>query len=323
MDFSSTTLWLSELEMDDPMIVSDQSQMSILMSSLEESMYSSAANPISMSPQESTPPPVDSSRSFFRSENNSKGPTPPVKSLKTPSQMIPKPSSTIISFHSAISETAQYDGDHVHDFSSFLGVSEGNRKAATTTRNPLQAQDHVIAERQRRERLSQMFVQLSSLVPGLKKIDKASVLGEAANYIKQLQGRVKTLEEKVIEKDGEAIVAVDRSRPRFDEESSSSGEDNFADYNNQSIPEIEVRISETEVFLRIHSKQIPGMAVKMLSEIEKLHMIIISSSVMPFANDSLLVTVIAQMNVEFCMTAHDLMKRLQFAALKLGQEYAC
>ncbi|KAL8125074.1 hypothetical protein AgCh_012663 [Apium graveolens] len=125
-------------------------------------------------------------------------------------------------------------------------------------------------------------------------IDKASVLGEAANYIKQLQGRVKTLEEKVIEKDGEAIVAVDRSRPRFDEESSSSGEDNFADYNNQSIPEIEVRISETEVFLRIHSKQIPGMAVKMLSEIEKLHMIIISSSVMPFANDSLLVTVIAQ-----------------------------
>ncbi|KAK1383147.1 transcription factor bHLH18-like [Heracleum sosnowskyi] len=244
--------------------------------------------------------------------------------LKTSSKMIPKPStSTIISFHNTISETAQYNGDDVNDLSSFLGVYEGNKKASTTTtRNPLQAQDHVIAERQRRERLSQMFIQLSSLVPGLKKIDKASVLGEAANYIKQLQGRVKALEEKVIEKDGEAIVSVDRSRPRFDEESSSSGDDNFVDYNNESIPEIEVRISETEVFLRIQSKKIPGLAVKMLSDIEKLHMTIISSSVMPFANNSLLITVIAQMNVEFCMTANDLMKRLQFAALKLGHEYA-
>lgn len=129
-------------------------------------------------------------------------------------------------------------------------------------------------------------------------IDKASVLGEAANYIKQLQERVKTLEEKVIEKDGEAIVSVDRSRPRFDEESSSSGDDNFADYNNESLPEIEVRISETEVFLRIQSnKKIPGMAVKMLSDIEKLHMTIISSSVMPFSNNSLLITVIAQVCV--------------------------
>lgn len=125
-------------------------------------------------------------------------------------------------------------------------------------------------------------------------IDKASVLGEAANYIIQLQGRVKTLEEKMLEKDGEAIVSVDRSRPRFDEESSSSGDDNFADYNNEFIPEIEVRISETEVFLRIQSKKIPGMAVKMLGDIEKLHMTIISSSVMPFSNNSLLITVIAQ-----------------------------
>lgn len=303
--------------MDDPMILSHQSQMS----SPDESRY--PVNPISLSPQGSyTPPPVNSSSSSFRSENNSKGTTPPAKMLKT-ARMIPNPStSTIISFHNAISETAQYDGDHVNDISSFLGVSEGNRKA--TIRNPLQAQDHVIAERQRRERLSQMFIQLSSLVPGLKKIDKASVLGEAANYIKQLQGRVKTLEEKVTEKDGEAIVSVDGSRPRFDEEYlSSSGDDNFADYNNESIPEIEVRISETEVFLRIQSNKIPGMAVKMLSDIEKLHMTIMSSSVMPFANNSLLITVIAQMNVEFCMTANDLMKRLQFAALKLGQEYAC
>ncbi|WOG92962.1 hypothetical protein DCAR_0312240 [Daucus carota subsp. sativus] len=308
-----TTLWLSELEMDDPMIVtSHQSQMS----SMEESRYSA-----SLSPQRGTPPPGDSSSSFFRSEDNSRlGTTPAAKMLKTAGKMIPKPSAstTIISFHNATSATAQYNEDGGNDISSVLGmISEGSRKASATTRNPLQAQDHVIAERQRRERLSQMFIQLSSLVPGLKKIDKASVLGEAANYIKQLQGRVKALEEQMIEKDGDAIASVERFRLHTDEESSSSGDDFFADYNNESLPVIEVRLSETDVFLRIQCQKFPGLAVKMLSDIEKLHTTIVSSSVMPFASNSLLITVIAQMNMEFCMTADDLMKRLQLTALKL------
>ncbi|KAL1824192.1 hypothetical protein ACET3Z_010970 [Daucus carota] len=306
-----TTLWLSELEMDDPMIVTSHQS---LMNSMEESRYLA-----SLSPQGGTTPPLDSSSSFFRSEDNRRlVTTPAAKMLKTAGKMIPKPSSTIISFHNATSATAQYNEDGGNDISSVLGmISEGSRKASPTTRNPLQAQDHVIAERQRRERLSQMFIQLSSLVPGLKKIDKASVLGEAANYIKQLQGRVKALEEKMIEKDGDAIASVERFRLHTDEESSTSGDDNFADYNNESIPEIEVRLSETDVFLRIQCQKIPGLAVKMLSDIEKLHMTIVSSSVMPFATNSLLITVIAQMNMEFCMTANDLMKRLQLTALKL------
>ena len=157
-------------EMDDPMIVmSHQSQMS----SMEDSTYSA-----SLSPQGGTTPPGDSSSSFFRSEDNSRlgTTTPAAKMLKTTRKIIPKPSSTIISFHNATSATAQYNEDNGNDISSVLMgmISEGSRKASATTRNPLQAQDHVIAERQRRERLSQMFIQLSSLVPGLKKVLKIS-----------------------------------------------------------------------------------------------------------------------------------------------------
>lgn len=37
-------------------------------------------------------------------------------------------------------------------------------------RTPLQAQDHVLAERKRRERLSERFVALSTMIPGLKKV---------------------------------------------------------------------------------------------------------------------------------------------------------
>lgn len=43
-------------------------------------------------------------------------------------------------------------------------------KASITTRNPIQAQDHVMAERKRREKLSQSFIALSAVLPGLKKV---------------------------------------------------------------------------------------------------------------------------------------------------------
>ncbi|CAM8947048.1 unnamed protein product [Rhodiola kirilowii] len=61
--------------------------------------------------------------------------------------------------------------------------------SAATTRSSA-AQDHVIAERNRREKLSQRFIALSAVVPGLKKTDKASVLAGAVKYLKKLQERV-------------------------------------------------------------------------------------------------------------------------------------
>lgn len=47
---------------------------------------------------------------------------------------------------------------------------EVKRAHGSMTRSPLHAQDHVIAERKRREKLSQRFIALSSVVPGLKKV---------------------------------------------------------------------------------------------------------------------------------------------------------
>jgi len=54
-------------------------------------------------------------------------------------------------------------------------ISQGDydkreNKVATINRNPMQARDHVIAERKRREKLSQRFIALSSILPGLKKV---------------------------------------------------------------------------------------------------------------------------------------------------------
>ncbi|KAJ6777356.1 SYMBIOTIC AMMONIUM TRANSPORTER [Salix koriyanagi] len=68
--------------------------------------------------------------------------------------------------------------------------SQGPKRINTNGTRLSQSQDHIIAERKRREKLSQRFIALSAVVPGLKKMDKASVLGDAIKYLKQLQDKV-------------------------------------------------------------------------------------------------------------------------------------
>nr|WCS41527.1 bHLH transcription factor 3 [Iris laevigata] len=63
---------------------------------------------------------------------------------------------------------------------------------------------HVLAERRRREKLNERFIALRSLVPFVTKMDKASILGDTIEYVKQLRRRVQDLESrnKLMESDG-------------------------------------------------------------------------------------------------------------------------
>ena len=45
-----------------------------------------------------------------------------------------------------------------------------NHKTSSAGRSPRHAHDHIIAERMRREKISQQFIALSALIPGLKKV---------------------------------------------------------------------------------------------------------------------------------------------------------
>ncbi|XP_058081533.1 transcription factor bHLH25-like [Magnolia sinica] len=189
------------------------------------------------------------------------------------------------------------------------------RGSVATTRPPSHTQDHIIAERRRREKLSQKFIALSAIVPGLKKMDKASVLGDAIKYLKQLQDRVKTLEDQTVKKTVESVVFVKKSQLSIDGDLSSS-DDSFDGHSDEALPEIEARVSEKNILIRIHCEKRKGTLVKTLAEIEKLHLSVTNTSVMPFSNSALDITVIAQMEEEFCMTVMDLVKNLRSAFRK-------
>lgn len=179
---------------------------------------------------------------------------------------------------------------------------------------------HVIAERKRREKLMQRFIALSSLVPGLTRMDKASVLADAIRYVKQLQERVQTLEtEATHQKNAQAAVVIKKSQSTSPDECNSSttcGDNTPVDELSTKAagppPEIEVRISEQRVLIKIHCEGQKGVLVKALSEIESLGLAIVSTTVVPFTSSSLDITITAKVNEELSLTVEDLVKRLNF-----------
>lgn len=73
------------------------------------------------------------------------------------------PSSENMDFTDFVSQGSYQD-------KTFFSSDNRTNQVGLTTRNPIQAQEHVIAERKRREKLSQRFIALSAVLPGLKKV---------------------------------------------------------------------------------------------------------------------------------------------------------
>ncbi|OAY45295.1 transcription factor bHLH18 [Manihot esculenta] len=191
---------------------------------------------------------------------------------------------------------------------------DGAKRISNNSSRYSQTQDHIIAERKRREKLSQRFIALSAIVPGLKKMDKASVLGDAIKYLKQLQERVKTLEEQTKKKTMESVVIVKKSQLLLSEDESFSSDESFSKGPiDEPLPEIEARICDKQVLIRIHCEKRKGVVEKTVAEIEKLHLTVVNSSILTFGSSALDVTIIAQMDMEFVMSVKDLVKNLHSA----------
>ncbi|KAH6833140.1 hypothetical protein C2S53_003004 [Perilla frutescens var. hirtella] len=163
-----------------------------------------------------------------------------------------------------------------------------------------QHRDHSLAERKRREKLSQKFIALSSLVPGLKKMDKASVLEDAIEYMKHLEEKVKGLEEKAKKITAmESVIFIIKK------------DDDDDDDDDPALPVMEARFCEKELLISIHCERRKGVLEKIVGEIEKLHLSVVNSSVMAYGHSSLSITVIAEKNEEANMSMEQLKKNLR------------
>lgn len=129
-------------------------------------------------------------------------------------------------------------------------------------------------------------------------MDKASVLGDAIKYMKQLQEKVKTLEEQTRRENMESVVSVNKVHLFADGNNSSSNENFSSGPFNEPLPEIEARVFGKNVLIRIHCEKRRGILEKTIAEIEKLHLTISNSSCLTFGSSVLDVTIIAKVSLE-------------------------
>ncbi|KAL1316082.1 hypothetical protein AAHE18_15G040600 [Arachis hypogaea] len=200
--------------------------------------------------------------------------------------------------------------------------------SAGTGRSPQHAHDHIIAERMRREKISQQFIALSALIPGLKKMDKATVLGDAIKYVKQLQEQVKVLETESKRKSAESVVYVEKSEVCGEEDVSvsdtwsNSGGDGNSSYevskavSRSVLPEVEARVSEKNVLIRIHCEKHKGVLMHILKLIDKLHLSVLNTTSLPFGASIVDITITAEMDDKFSLSAKELARNIRVGVLQ-------
>lgn len=128
-------------------------------------------------------------------------------------------------------------------------------------------------------------------------MDKAHVLSEANKYMKQLQERVKELEEGIKKSNGESGTAISRCHLYIDECTTTFCETNSSGCHRPdgTLSDVKASVFGKDILIKIHCGKQKGILLKILSQLQSLHLSIVSSNVLPFGN-TLDITIIAQVH---------------------------
>ncbi|KAK7386331.1 hypothetical protein VNO78_26491 [Psophocarpus tetragonolobus] len=254
----------------------------------------------------------------------------PAKTDQLSQKTASSPCSYILSFDNANPtpmkvESVSNPVNHDKALASKKEPRRESKKMGPLSRSSHHTQDHIIAERMRREKISQKFIALSALIPDLKKLDKVSVLGEAIRYVKQLKEQVKALEEQSKRKSEEAVMLAKKSQVCGADEDFSDTSSNSCEYGNSddpssktnlSLPEVEARVSKKNVLIRILCEKDKAVLANIFREIEKLHLSIINSTALSFGSSVLDTTIVAEMEDEFNMNVKELAANLRVGLMQ-------
>ncbi|XP_009623662.1 transcription factor bHLH18-like [Nicotiana tabacum] len=186
-------------------------------------------------------------------------------------------------------------------------------------RSPLQSQDHLLAERKRRERFTQLFAVLAKSIPDLKKLDKASILEDSIKYIGELQGRVRALEEAGTTKSRNLIESTSTVQKQYSFAATTSDDNSILAKNfDESKPDqndIKVQILDKNVLIGIHcSKEMRSIFTIIAGIMEKLHLTIHHIRVTPSNHIALhYISVLAEIDQNVDIRVQDVENAFKFA----------
>ncbi|CAI0472869.1 unnamed protein product [Linum tenue] len=183
--------------------------------------------------------------------------------------------------------TVAADSDHSDIEASFVRevdssrVVEPEKKPRKRGRKPANGREeplnHVEAERQRREKLNQRFYALRAVVPNVSKMDKASLLGDAISYIKELRLKLQSTESEKDELQKQVESLRDQRPPPDNQDLKSS---NSSSTNSSQIEmEIEVKIIGWDAMIRIQCSKRNHPAARLMAALKELDLDVHHASV--------------------------------------------
>ncbi|XP_042006448.1 transcription factor bHLH25-like [Salvia splendens] len=199
-----------------------------------------------------------------------------------------------------VSSALQFDAIPTYYDNKLVSMMKPKEEEAFVVSEPvacLSSTHHSLAEKKRREKLSQRFVALSALIPGLKKMDKASILGDAIEHMKGLEERVKGLEERARKRRRiEPVV--------FNVKKEEGGDDD-------DFPVIRARFCDKELLVSVHCRRGRGVFEKIVGEVENMQFCVVNSSLMSYGDSCLSITLTAEKDKEDNMNIEQLVENLQ------------
>nr|KYP36177.1 Transcription factor bHLH25 [Cajanus cajan] len=196
-------------------------------------------------------------------------------------------------------------------------IEPENGKCNKRVRNSSETNDHVIAERKRRENLTRLFIALSAIIPGLKKMDKLSILNNTIDRVKYLQNRIKVLEEENQKRRMESMTTLANKKPNVNVSDNFFGISNGLDRPSKTFPTVQVSISTKDVIIKVICDKRNGIVRKLLATLAIHNLSVVCSNVLPFGSYALNISIIAKVDRQFIMTMDDyLLKNLKEDLLK-------
>ncbi|CAN1199963.1 Transcription factor MYC1 [Linum perenne] len=150
------------------------------------------------------------------------------------------------------------------------------RKPANGRDEPL---NHVEAERQRREKLNQKFYALRAVVPNVSKMDKASLLGDAISYIKELRMKLQSTESEKEELEKQVETMDRESKISNNNFSSSNNNNNQASSKPAIEMDIDVKIIGWDAMIRIQCSKRNHPAARLMAALKELDLDVHHASV--------------------------------------------
>ncbi|CAL4929948.1 unnamed protein product [Urochloa decumbens] len=253
--------------------------------------------PMTAPPNPIHPPHPHQSSSSFPGFGNPAFPGLPFGVKSEPGQ--PSSSSSIFSFGGQPpSTTLNFSGGDWPDGGVEAAVQQPPPERRS--RAHWNTQEHVIAERKRREKMQQQFVALATIVPDLTKTDKISLLGSTIEYVKQLEEKVKTLEGQNARRTSEPPTIFESKCRISTDSSDASGESTFGA--GGFSPTVEASVHGDTILLKICCMERRGVLVTLISELENQGLSIINTSVLPFTDSCLNITITAKVGDGFSTT---------------------